>query len=145
MKWEDCLDYKVKKVKENPQQAHALYKLAQIRLTSIEKRKKDEYPQLLLESYYEVIKETISALLALYGYKSYSHECLTSFPTEYYPTELTDAQIRFIDNLRKLRSDIQYRGRTIADDYLQRNSQTINTIIHKLLHILKSELNHYKT
>ncbi|MCK5459382.1 MAG: hypothetical protein KAI20_05785, partial [Thermoplasmatales archaeon] len=70
MKWDDCLEYKVKKVKENPEQAKALLQLAKRRLESIEKRRKDEFPQLLIESYYEAIKELISALLAIYGYKS---------------------------------------------------------------------------
>ena len=56
MNWEDCLEYKVKKIKENPEQAKALFQLAQRRLESIKKRRNDEYPQLLIESYYEAIK-----------------------------------------------------------------------------------------
>ena len=140
MKWEDCLDYKVKKVKENPEQAKALFQLAQLRLESIEKRKKDEFPQLLIESYYEAIKELISALLAIYGYKSYSHECLISFLEEYYPNKFDDSQIHFIDSLRKLRSDIQYRGRFIAEDYLDRNIANIDKIIKILLKILEEEI-----
>lgn len=140
MKWEDCLDYKVKKVKENPEQAKALLDLAKIRLLSIEKHKKDEFPQLLIESYYEAIKELISALLAIYGYKSYNHECLISFLDEYYPSKFDDSQIRFIDSLRKLRSDIQYRGRHIAEDYLKRNIATIDKIIKVLLKIVEEEL-----
>ena len=143
MKWEDCLDYKVKKVKENPEQAKALFQLAQLRLESIEKRKKDEFPQLLIESYYETIKELVSALLAIYGYKSYSHECLISFLEEYYPSKFDDSQIHFIDSLRKLRSDIQYRGRSIAEDYLDRNITNMDKIIKILLKIVKEEIKNY--
>jgi len=40
LKWDDCLDYKVKKVKENPEQAEALHKLAKRRLESVKKRRK---------------------------------------------------------------------------------------------------------
>jgi hypothetical protein len=54
-----------KKVKENPDQAKALFQLATKRLKSIERRREDEFPQFLLESYYEAIKEFICALLAL--------------------------------------------------------------------------------
>ncbi len=143
MKWEDCLEYKVKKVKENPEQAKALLQLAKRRLESIEKRRKDEFPQfpqLLIESYYEAIKELISALLAIHGYKSYSHECLISFIDEFYPTSLDNFQIHFLDSMRKLRSDIQYRGRNIADDYLARNNKTINEIIKKLIEIVEKEV-----
>lgn len=141
MKWEDCLDYKVKKVKENPEQAKALLKLAKRRLESVEKRRNKEFSQLLIESYYEVIKELISALISIHGYKSYCHECLISFIDEFYPTVLDDFQIHFLDSMRKLRSDIQYRGRDVADDYLKRNSKVIEKIIKNLLHILEKELN----
>ena len=141
MKWEDCLDYKVKKVKENPEQANALLQLAKRRLESIKKRRKDEFPQLLIESYYEAIKELICALLAIHGYKSYSHECLVLFMEEYYPIALDDFQIHFLDSMRKLRSDIQYRGRNVADDYLKRNSSVIEKIIEILLDLVEKELN----
>ena len=140
MKWEDCLEYKVKKVKENPEQAKALLQLAKRRLESIKKRRKDEYPQLLIESYYEAIKELISSLLTIHGYKSYSHECLISFLNEYYSDSLDDFQLRFLDDMRKLRSDIQYRGRDVADDYLERNSSTIEKIIEILFNIIQKKL-----
>ena len=141
MKWEDCLEYKVKKIKENPEQAKALFKLAKRRLESIKKRKKDEFSQLLIESYYEAIKEIISALLAIHGYKSYSHECLITFIDEFYPTALDDFEIHFLDSMRKLRSDIQYRGREVADDYLKRNITIIEKIIKTLSNLLEKELN----
>lgn len=140
MKWEDCLDYKVKKVKENPEQAKALVQLAKRRLQSIEKRRKDEFPQLLIESYYEAIKELMSALLAIHGYKSYSHECIISFMGKFYSTIFDDYQLHFLDSMRKLRSDIQYRGRDIAEDYLERNSSTIEKIIKTLLELVEKEL-----
>jgi len=140
MKWEDCLDYKIKKVKENPSQATALLQLSQRRLEFIEQYGKNDFPQLLVESYYEVIKELISALLAIYGYKSYSHECLVSFIEEYYPSIFDEDQIKFIDSMRKLRSDIQYRGREIANDYLHRNQTKIITIINKLNDLVEKEL-----
>jgi uncharacterized protein (UPF0332 family) len=141
LKWDDCLDYKVKKIKENPEQAEALLKLAKRRLESIKKRRKDEFSQLLIESYYEAIKEIISALLAIHGYKSYSHECLITFIEEFYPNVLDDFENHFLDSMRKLRSDIQYRGRDVADDYLKRNSLVIEKIIEKLLDVLEKELN----
>lgn len=141
MKWEDCLDYKVKKVKENPEQSEALLKLAKRRLESVEKRRKDEFSQLLIESYYEAIKELISALLSIHGYKSYSHECLISFMDEFYPTALDDFQIHFLDSMRKLRSDIQYRGRDVADDYLKRNISVIEKIIETPIDLVEKELN----
>ncbi len=140
MRWQDCMDYKVKKVRENPEQAKALLELANKRIKSINKRKNDEFPQFLIEDYYETIKELISALLSIQGYKSYSHECLVSFLKEYYPDYLDNFQLHFLDSMRKLRSDIQYRGRNVADGYLKRNDSTIETIIEVLLDLVKKEL-----
>ena len=140
MRWDECLEYKVKKVKENPDQAKALFQLATKRLKSIERRREDEFPQFLLESYYEAIKEFICALLALHGYKSYSHECLLSFMAEFYPAALDDVQMHFLDDMRKLRSDIQYRGREVAEDYLDRNLSVIGEIIDILLVTVEKEL-----
>jgi len=140
MLWDDCLEYKVKKVKENPEQAKALFELAKRRLESIKKRSKDEYPQFLIESYYEAIKELISSLLSIHGYKSYSHECLVPFIKEYYPYNLDDYKLHFLDSMRRLRSDIQYRGRDVADDYLDRNLSIIKNIIKILTDLVKKEL-----
>ena len=140
MRWEDCVEYKVKKIKPNPEQATSLFHLATRRLESIEKRGDEEFPQLLVESYYEAIKELISTLFALHGYKSYSHECLLSFLSTFYPTALDDIQIHFLDEMRKLRSDIQYRGREIAEDYLERNRPFIEEILDILLVTVEKEV-----
>jgi len=144
MRWKECLEYKVKKVKENPEQARALLILADRRLESIERRRDEEFPQLLLEEYYEAIKELIGALLALHGYKSYSHECLISFIEEFYPTMLSESHIYFLDSLRKLRSDIQYRGRDVAEDYLTRNLSLIEEIIDTLRIMVDKEVKRKK-
>jgi len=141
MNWRDCVDHnKVKQVRKNPEQANSLLELANKRFESIEKRKDYEYPQLLLEDYYETIKELVSALLTIHGYKSYSHECLISFMKEFYPNTLTQSQLRFLDDLRRLRSDILYRGRDIAEDYLHRNISDIELILEILFEMVDVEI-----
>ncbi|MFQ6061130.1 MAG: hypothetical protein ACE5KV_07555 [Thermoplasmata archaeon] len=67
MDWTECIDRgKVKEVRKNPEQARSLVEPAKKRLESIEKRKDYEYPQLLIEDYYETIKELLSALIAVH-------------------------------------------------------------------------------
>ncbi|MFO7992011.1 MAG: hypothetical protein R6U61_06950 [Thermoplasmata archaeon] len=139
--WEDCKEKKkVKEIQENPEQARSLLILAKRRMKSIEKRKEDEYPQLLLESYYEAIKELLTALLALDGYKSYSHECLISYINDIEPDLIEYQYTHLIDDLRLLRSDIIYRGRDIAQDYLFRNLDDIERIIEILIDALEKRL-----
>jgi len=48
--------------------------------------------------------------------------------------------MRFLDDMRKLRSDIQYRGREVAEDYLDRNLSVIGEIIDILLVTVEKEL-----
>jgi len=59
---------------------------------------------------------------------------------EFYPAALDDVQMRFLDDMRKLRSDIQYRGREVAEDYLDRNLSVIGEIIDILLVTVEKEL-----
>ena len=59
---------------------------------------------------------------------------------EYYPIAFDEFQIEFLDGMRKLRSDIQYRGRDVADDYLERNNRAIEKIIKILLNLAENEL-----
>ncbi len=141
MNWEDCIrNNKVKEVGRNPDMAKSLFTLAKRRMESINRRKDDEFPQLLLEDYYEVIKELLTALLALRGYKSYSHECLISFLEKHYEGLLPYSEIHLINELRMLRSDILYRGRDIAEDYLVRNIESIDMIIERLTYKVEKEL-----
>ena len=60
---------------------------------------------------------------------------------EFYPTLFDEFQIYFLDSLRKLRSDIQYRGRDVADDYLKRSHSIIEKIFVTLLKLVEKELN----
>jgi hypothetical protein len=45
--------------------------------------------------------------------------------------------------MRKLRSDIQYRRRDIANDYLERNISTIKEIIEILFDIINKEIKEF--
>lgn len=83
-----------------------------------------------MEAYWEIIKQLITAGLTLDGYKSYSQECLVSYLQEFY--DFSEAELDLIDELRKLRNDIDYRGRYLKMDYLNRKEDKIEGIISKL-------------
>ncbi len=114
----------------------ALKKLAGIRLENVENLNN---ATLKAESYYEIVKELITAVLAIKGYKSYSHERLIAFVEEYYSTNFTKAEIQVIDQLRIIRNDIVYRGAFVEEDYPERNGKRILGIIHKLRALVGEE------
>ena len=135
MNFEDCVRKGfVKKSGKNREISNSLVKLADIRLGGIDKFTN---ATLKVESYYEIIKELLTALLAAEGYKSYSHECLISFVRDKFSYKFTGMQIELMDQLRVMRNDIVYRGAFVEDDFLNRNERNILDVIK----ILKGLLN----
>lgn len=121
----------VRERSENPEQAKNLLKMARIRLDDNKRREKtDQNTSLIVESYWEVIKQLVTSLLRLEGYKSYSQECLISYLK--YEHKFSQDETSLLDQLRKLRNDIDYEGEFLDKDYLERNEESIEKIIEKL-------------
>jgi uncharacterized protein (UPF0332 family) len=131
MNWDDCLKNKIKKIQPDTERAKSLTQIAQKRLESIKRRRQKEYPEFIVEEYYETIKELITALLLEKGYKSYSHECLITYLRENHNI-YSEEELDIIDQLRNIRHNIQYRGEPLAKDYLKRRENQIQKIIKKL-------------
>jgi hypothetical protein len=130
MRFENCIERRLVKIIEpNKESYSSLFKLASIRLENIHALNN---PTLKVESYYEIIKDILTALLYLKGYKSYSHECLIIFARENINHKLSGMELELIDQLRILRNDITYRGAFIEDDFLDRNEKNILSIIKTL-------------
>ena len=140
MKWEECLKGKVRKRNPNPEEARALFRMAEKRqrfIGSVKDRR--EFASLLAEDYFEIIKELVTALMSLDGYKCYSHECLVAFLSEFHKG-ISRPERELIDQLRKIRSDINYRGLVLEYDYIERNEESILDITRKLKGIIKGRL-----
>ena len=98
-----------------------------------------EFTTLIVEGYYELIKELITAIAAIDGYKILSHELLVGYLAKFY-NEILQAEIYLIDQLRKTRNDIAYRGVMIKPEYLARNKESIASIINKLKQLTLKKL-----
>lgn len=142
MKWEECLEEKVHERKKDKAEAESLMKITKIRIKDNERRERiDENVPLIVESYWEIIKQLITASLNLNGYKSYSQECLVKYVENFY--DFNKREINLIDELRRLRNDIDYRGRSLDLDYLDRKEERINKIISKLRKKLEQEIDKF--
>jgi N-acyl-D-aspartate/D-glutamate deacylase len=105
--------------------------MSRIRLEDNERRERtEENISLIVEGYWEVIKQLTTALLNLNGFKSYSQDCLIVFLDEFY--DYNQSEVELMDQLRRLRNDIDYRGEFLDIEYLERNEESINAIIQKL-------------
>ncbi len=129
---------KVTKIASDPEKATSLLCLVELREKDLS-TKTEEFATLIVEGYYEIIKELITGIMAIDGWKTVSHELLVGYVAQFYK-ELSSAEISLIDQLRKIRNDIDYRGIMINAGYLYRNKEFILSIINKLKNMLKKKL-----
>ena len=136
--WKESQD-EVRTVRKDMEMAKSISKMIELRIKAVEMLDSETFATLKVEDYYEIIKEAITALMAISGYKTLSHEVLIGYLKEFYK-EFPESEIRFIDQLRQLRNKIAYKGLFVKKDYLDRNEQRMKEIVRKLKNILESNL-----
>lgn len=140
MDWGECLKENVTKVAPNKEIARSLLKLCKARLEVALGMDEKRYPALIAESYYEIIKELLTALLALGGFKSYSHLCLVAFIRKYHSMDFSPHEIELVDKLRRIRNDVDYRGLFTGEDFIKRNRKGILSIIQRLKRMVEGKV-----
>ncbi len=122
------------------EKAKSMIKMANTRQEMISAIDDSKYPSLVVEGYYEVIKELMSSILLLGGYKTKgegAHKTLIDYIEKAHKKEFLQSEIYFLDELRKIRNKINYDGFFVKADYLIRNKKKILEIISKLKNIVK--------
>src|SRR3989344_804970 len=98
----------VSKITPDKEKARSLLQIIKLREKDL-KTKSEEFTTLIVEGYYKIVKELITALMSIDGYRTVSHELLVGYLAECY-RKFSSAEIMTIDQLRKIRNDIAYRG-----------------------------------
>ena len=92
--------------------------------TLLEERIKNQNPEkmfsLIISDYYEVIKELLTAILLVDGWKTLSHKDLIDYIDVNYK-EFNKQEIAKLDNLRIIRNKITYEGFFATFEYLKTN------------------------
>lgn len=129
--WEECVERGIiQKIGSNPEIANKMFAMASLRLEFLDRDMEEKYTSLKIEAYYDIIKELIFGHLYKNGYNCTNHLCLIAYLKE--KIENFDYEIQKIDELRKVRNEISYRGLSIKKDYLDRNELEFKNIINKL-------------
>jgi len=136
--WKESQE-EVRNVRPDKEMARAILKMIEIRMKALELKDRKEFTSLVVEDYYEIIKEAITALMAVDGYKTLSHEVLIGYLNEFFP-QFSQSEIMLTDQLRKLRNKITYKGFFVSPDFLERNETRIKEIVLKLKKILEKKL-----
>lgn len=132
------------KIEKDMERAKSLLQLSELRCRKLSSFDITAESSLLAESYYEIIKELITAILFAEGYKTLSHKDLVEYLKVNYSKDFEEHDIECIDKLRKRRNHIVYYGKFVQADYLKRNSKNFDRIIKKLKEILIDNITHDK-
>jgi len=93
-------------------------------------------PYLIIEAYYEIIKELLTAIMYIDGYKTLSHVQLIDFFSNNYENKWK----WLMNELRKLRVSIVYSGKRISGEFLVNHGDRINEMIIQLLRLVEGKL-----
>jgi len=137
--WDENSD-KVNRIRRDVEKAKALVKMVALREQRLKHMSLPIFSTLLVEDYYEIIKELITGIMSVDGWKTVSHELLIGYLAEFY-RDFNQAEISLMDQLRVIRNGIAYRGVMINPEYIERNRENILSIIEKLKQVLQNKLN----
>ena len=123
------------------ERARSIVKMTRDRENFVNHINQKQFATIAAENYYEIIKELCTAIALLNGYKfigENAHKELIDFVKDY--KEITDYEIKVIDDLRIRRNKSTYEGKPIEEIYLENKKEDLLTIIEKLKKILEKEL-----
>lgn len=136
MSWKECIDRKIiTKSVPDTERAVQVTDMAKLRLEFWDRKVDDKFIALKVEAYYDIIKELIFAHMYKNGFNCTNHLCLIAYLKEKFKD--FDFEIGKIDELRKIRNEINYKGFFIKKDYLERNELEFKNIINQLKERLK--------
>jgi len=125
------------KISKSETRAKALKEMAEERLSDI---KKENKVYKIIEQYYEIIKELMTAIMYIDGFKTLSHKSLISYLEKNYNKLFNKEEFILIDETRRLRNDILYYGTKIDSAFLINKEVQLKTIINKLIKIINKKL-----
>jgi hypothetical protein len=138
IEWEEAKNQLIR-TSIDKEKAKSFYLMLKERREAVKFLDPIRFTSMVVEQYYEIIKEYLTALMALDGYKSLSHEVLVAFLKKFYK-EFSEQEILFIDGMRKLRNRINYDGFKVKPQYWEMNKDAILKIIENLNKILERKL-----
>jgi len=130
------------KITPNKEKAQSILKMADITLEMIKGIDATKFSSNVTKEYYDVMRELISIILLLDGYKTYgegAHKTLIEYLQLNYK-EFNEYEISLIDDLRVKRNKIAYDGFFVGEDYIERKIKDIQNIMTKLKKIIMKKL-----
>jgi len=142
MELDKCYSEKIiRNIEQDKERVRNMLKLIEVRLEfwePISKNIKEKFASLVVEAYYEIIKELLTAYLNLDALSSSNHECLIRYFEKQNPD--LNFECEKIDELRKIRNKIDYRGFFVKKEFFDRNKLEYQHIIKLLKKLITDKL-----
>ena len=136
------MDEELIKVTPDKLKAKSMVKMAEITLNMIKEIDIARYSSNITKEYYEIIRELMTVILLLDGYKTYgegAHKKLIEY-IKMNCTQFTDYELSLIDDLRIVRNKIAYDGFFVEISYIEGKLKDILAVIKKLKAIIQKKL-----
>jgi uncharacterized protein (UPF0332 family) len=133
------MDEEVFPIKKDFERAKDLITYAKDRLILIKRAYEEERRYKVVEEAYESIKESLTAVMFIDGYKTLSHVKLIEYFNENYRI-LSESEKRLLDLLRKLRHGVVYYGEKVTQNFIDNNYREILVIIKKLIQFVEEKI-----
>ena len=122
------------KITPNKEKARSILKMADTTIEMIKVIDIGKFSSNITKEYYDVIRELLSVILLLDGYKTFgegAHKKQIEYIQSNYK-EFDEYEISLLDDLRIKRNKIAYDGFFVDKDYIKRRIKDIQEIIGKL-------------
>lgn len=124
------------------EKAKSVLRMAEVTSQLISTINAEKFPSNITKEYYEVIRELMTTILLIDGYKTTgegAHKALIEYLSEKYK-QFTEHELSLIEELRIARNRIAYDGFFVTYDYVERHRKTIEAVISKLKGIAAGKL-----
>ncbi|HLC55142.1 MAG TPA: hypothetical protein VJJ75_01260, partial [Candidatus Nanoarchaeia archaeon] len=123
--------------------ARSILRMVESTLEMVKGIDKSQFPSQVTKDYYDIIRELMSILLLLDGWKTQgegAHRNIIRYIEKVYKSELTRFEISVIDELREIRNQVAYDGFFVKESYLDGRLKNILMIIERLQNIISKKL-----
>tara|TARA_Y100000310_G_C20634976_1_gene790668 strand:+ start:1140 stop:1568 length:429 start_codon:yes stop_codon:yes gene_type:complete len=127
----------VRKISKDIELAKSLKKDLFERAEKALKLDQNEFAKLIFESVYDSLREFCDVLLAIDGYKSYSHEASICYLKNY---NFNDSEIFTLDRYRYKRNGSKYYGKPINKEDAEEIKKFYKEVLDKINNILDKKL-----
>ena len=120
------------RIKPDIEKAKSILSMTEDRIDFLNKIEDIKFITVIVENYYEIIKELTTAVLLIDGFKAvgeYSHKESIDYLSK---MEFLEDDIMFMQDLRVRRNKSSYEGKKIDDSYLERHKIKLDELVKKL-------------